>query len=155
MDQVQEMPREAILAPFPWSASHLLELCDEIVDHGLHLRGFGGEEDQLLVGQVELQHVVGGDGHEQDIGVAGSGGKDGVKEQARRAQLRKPQGWAERRGGDWSSRQTKGRTKTPHASPMHHALQPLGSGCLPRTWMELSGDKESGVLARRAELHGE
>ena len=34
------------------------------------LRGLGREQDQLLVGQVELQHVLGRDRHKQDVRVA-------------------------------------------------------------------------------------
>ena len=36
---------------------YLLDLCDKGVDEVLDLRRLGGEQDQLLVGQVELQHV--------------------------------------------------------------------------------------------------
>lgn len=51
--------------------SDLLDLCEEVVDHLFDLRGLGGEQNQLLVGQVELQHIIRRNGHEQDVGVAG------------------------------------------------------------------------------------
>ena len=38
--------------------SDLLQLREEEVDHVFDLRGLGREQDQLLVGQVELQHVL-------------------------------------------------------------------------------------------------
>lgn len=38
--------------------SNLLELCEEVVDHVLDLRGLGRKQDQLLIDQVELQHVL-------------------------------------------------------------------------------------------------
>lgn len=50
--------------------SDLFKLCEEVVDHVLDLRGLGGEQDELLVGQVELQHVLRRNGHEQDVRVA-------------------------------------------------------------------------------------
>lgn len=34
------------------------------------LRRLGREQDELLVGEVELQHVFRGDGHKQDVRVA-------------------------------------------------------------------------------------
>lgn len=50
--------------------SDLLKLCEEVVDHVFDLRGLGREQDQLLVGQVELQHVLRRNRHEQDVRVA-------------------------------------------------------------------------------------
>lgn len=38
--------------------SDLFYLSEEVVNHVFDLRGLGGEQDQLLVGQVELQHVL-------------------------------------------------------------------------------------------------
>lgn len=51
--------------------SDLLELCEEVVDHVFDLRGFGGEQNQLLIGQVELQHIIRWNRHKQDVRVAG------------------------------------------------------------------------------------
>lgn len=48
----------------------LLELCEEVVDHVFDLRGLGREQDQLLVDQIELQHVLGWNRHKQDVRVA-------------------------------------------------------------------------------------
>lgn len=59
--------------PAPGGAPHLPELRDELVHHGLDLRGLGGEEDELLAAQVELQHVPGRGGHEEHVGIAGAG----------------------------------------------------------------------------------
>jgi len=52
------------------SVSDLLELCEEVVDHMFDLRGLGREQDQLLIGQVELQHVLRWNRHKQDVRVA-------------------------------------------------------------------------------------
>lgn len=56
--------------PDTQTPSDLFKLCEEVVDHVLDLRGFGGEQDELLIGQVELQHVLRRNGHEQDVRVA-------------------------------------------------------------------------------------
>lgn len=50
--------------------SDLLYLGEEVVDHVLDLQGLGGEQDQFLVGQVELQHVLWRNWHKQDVRVA-------------------------------------------------------------------------------------
>lgn len=50
---------------------HLFDLADEGVDEVFDLRCLGGEQDQLLVGQIELQHVFGWDGYKQDVCIAG------------------------------------------------------------------------------------
>lgn len=50
--------------------SDLFKLCEEVVDHVLDLRSLGGEQDELLIGQVELQHVLRRNGHKQDVRVA-------------------------------------------------------------------------------------
>lgn len=55
--------------------SDLLELREEVVDHMFDLRRFGREQNQLLVGQVELQHVLRRDRHKQDVRVAAQGVK--------------------------------------------------------------------------------
>lgn len=41
--------------------SDLFYLGEEVVDHVFDLRSLGGEQNQLLGDQVELQHVLGGD----------------------------------------------------------------------------------------------
>lgn len=50
--------------------SDLLKLCEEVVDHVFDLRGLGREQDELFIGQVELEHVLGRDRHEEDVRVA-------------------------------------------------------------------------------------
>lgn len=70
------------------SAPHLLEFGDEVVNHGFHLECLGGEEDKLLAGEIELQHVLGGDGNEQDLTIAGGKGKVGLD-----AKLRNVEHW--------------------------------------------------------------
>ncbi len=50
--------------------SDLFKFCEEEVDHVFDLRGLGREQDQLLIGQVELQHVLGRNRHKQDVRVA-------------------------------------------------------------------------------------
>lgn len=50
--------------------SDLLKLREEVVDHVFDLRGLGREQDELFIGQVELQHVLGRDRHEEDVRVA-------------------------------------------------------------------------------------
>lgn len=55
--------------------SDLLELREEVVDHMFDLRRFGREQNQFLIGQVELQHVLRWDRHKQDVRVAAQGVK--------------------------------------------------------------------------------
>lgn len=62
--------REPCCGP-PWAGPDLLQLQDEVVHQRLDLVSSGGEEDELLAGQVELQHVLGGNGHKQDVREAG------------------------------------------------------------------------------------
>ncbi len=50
--------------------SDLLDLCEEVIDHVFDLRGLGREQNQLLIGQVELQHVLRRNRHKQDVRVA-------------------------------------------------------------------------------------
>lgn len=50
--------------------SDLLKLCEEVVDHVFDLRGLRREQDELFIGQVELEHVLGRDRHEEDVRVA-------------------------------------------------------------------------------------
>ena len=45
----------------------LFDLIDEGVYEMFDLWCFGWEQDQLLIGQIELQHVLWRDGHEQDV----------------------------------------------------------------------------------------
>ena len=56
--------------------SHPFDLADEGVYEVFDLQGFGWEQDQLLIGQVELQHVLWRDGYKQDVCVAGKAQRD-------------------------------------------------------------------------------
>ncbi len=42
---------------------HLFDLIDEGVYEMFDLWGLGWEQDQFLIGQIELQHVLRGDGY--------------------------------------------------------------------------------------------
>lgn len=46
---------------------YLFYFIDEGVYEMFDLWSFSREQDQLLIGQIELQHVFGGDGHKQDV----------------------------------------------------------------------------------------
>lgn len=46
---------------------HLFDLIDEGVYEMFDLWGLGWEQDQFLIGQIELQHVLRGDGYKQDV----------------------------------------------------------------------------------------
>ncbi len=48
----------------------LFQLCDKVVNHGFDLGSFGREQNQFLIGEVELQHVFGRNGDEHDVCVA-------------------------------------------------------------------------------------
>lgn len=43
---------------------------DEEINYMFDLRCFGREQDQFLIHQIKLQHVLRGDGHKQDVCVA-------------------------------------------------------------------------------------
>ena len=49
---------------------YLLDLIDEGVDEMFDLPCLGWEQDQFLIGQIELQHVLRGDGYKQDVCIA-------------------------------------------------------------------------------------
>lgn len=49
----------------------LFDLIDERVYEVFDLWCLGWEQYELLIGQIELQHVLRWDGHKQDVGIAG------------------------------------------------------------------------------------
>lgn len=52
-------------------ALYLFDLIDEHVYEVFDLWCLGWEQYELLIGQIELQHVLRWDGHKQDVGIAG------------------------------------------------------------------------------------
>lgn len=51
------------------TGAHPLQLGDEEVDHGFHLQSFGRKQYEHLIGQIELQHVIGRDCDKHNVRV--------------------------------------------------------------------------------------
>lgn len=75
--------------------SDLLKLCEEVVDHVFDLRGLGREQDELFIGQVEFEHVLGRDRHKEDVRVAA---REVIRRKRKGPEVKSPQHLTETKG---------------------------------------------------------